>query len=187
MIGVAKTVGLRCFLLRPKLVSFADGTLLEPIRSSVERHLAHCPRCTKDVVALREVPAVLRRDVTSVPDEAFWARQRESIARAVEASAPPRATARHVYVGWLAPALAAGALLLVVRTWNPTESAAPAPTSPPALATTAPAEGEAIAALVVEPAPVVSDDFASVDEATLASLGASLDEEIGGLSDAGLI
>jgi hypothetical protein len=55
------------------------------------------------------------------------------------------------------------------------------------LATTAPAEGEAIAALVVEPAPVVSDDFASVDEATLASLGASLDEEIGGLSDAGLI
>jgi anti-sigma factor RsiW len=188
MIGVAKTVGLRCFLLRPKLVSFADGTLLEPIRSDVERHLAHCPRCTEDVVALREVPAVLRRDFRSAPDEAFWARQRESIARAVEASAPPRATVRHAYVWWLAPALAAMALLLVVRTWwNPTEPAAPAPTSTPALAATAPAEGEAIAALVDEPAPVVSEDFASVDDATLASLAASLDEEIGGLSDAGLI
>ncbi len=187
MIGVAKTVILRCFLLRPKLVSFADGTLLEPVRTGVERHLANCRRCTEDVVALREVPAVLRRDVTFAPDEAFWARQREGIARAVEASTPPHATERRAYVWWLAPALAAMALLLVVRAWNPTEPAPPAPMTAPASATTAPAGTETIAALLDEPAPFVSENFVSVDDAALASLGASLDEEIGGLSDAGLI
>ncbi|MET0153268.1 MAG: zf-HC2 domain-containing protein [Candidatus Binatia bacterium] len=187
MIGVTKTIGLRCFLLRPRLVSFADGTLPEPVQSGVEQHLANCPRCTEDVVALREVPAVLRRDVTPVRDEAFWVRQRESIVRAVEASASPRATDRPAYVWWLAPALAAMALLLVVRAWNPTDLAAPAPTTAPALATTSAVGGETIAALVDEPAPVFSEDVASLDDATIASLGASLDEEIGGLSDAGLI
>ena len=187
MIGIAKTVGMRCFLLRPRLVSFADGTLPEAVRSGVERHLANCPRCTEDVVALREVPAVLRRDVTPAPDEAFWARQSESIVRAVEASASPRATERRAYAWWLAPALAAMALLLVVRAWNPADPAAPAPTTAPAIATTSPVGGETIAALVEEPAPVFSEDVASLDDASIASLGASLDEEIGGLSDAGLI
>jgi hypothetical protein len=187
MIGVAKTVGLRCFWLRPKLVSFADGSLPEPVRGVVERHLSNCARCTEDVVALREVPAVLRRDVTPAPDEAFWARQRESIARTVESSAFPRTTEQRAYVWWLAPALAAMALLLVARAWNPTESPAPEPTTAPMLAATSPLVGEALALLVDEPAPVFSEDVASLDDATIAGLGASLDEEIGGLSDAGLI
>ncbi len=187
MIGVDKTVGLRCFLLRPKLVNFAEGTQPEPARSRIERHLANCPRCTEDVVALREVPAVLRRSAATAPNEEFWVRQRESIARAIEAPVSSRVAERRPYAWWFAPALAAMALLLVVRTWNPTESAVPAPTTTPALDATTAAGGEAIAALVDEPAGVVSEELTSVDDATIASLGASLDEEIGGLSDAGLI
>lgn len=183
MIGVDKTVGLRCFLLRSSLVSFADGTLREAVRGDVERHLAKCLRCTEDVVALREVPAMLRRSAASPPDEAFWARQREGIARAVAASASPRTIERRPFLWWLAPALAAMALLLVVRTWNPAQSVAPtaAPVTP------APTSDETFPMLVEEPAPVVPEDLAAADDATMASLRASLDDEIGGLADASLI
>jgi anti-sigma factor RsiW len=183
MIGVDKTVGLRCFLLRSSLVSFADGTLGEAVRDDVERHLAKCPRCAEDVVALREVPALLRRSAASPPDEAFWARQRASIARTVAVSAPPRTIERRPLRWWLAPALAAMALLLVVRTWNPALSVTPtgAPVTPE------PASDEAVPMLVEEPAPVVPEDFASADDATMASLRASLDDEIGGVADASLI
>jgi anti-sigma factor RsiW len=183
MIRVGKPVRMRCFLLRSTLVSFADGTLPEPARSDVERHLANCSPCTEDVVALREIPAVLRRRTAPTPDEKFWARQRESIVRAVGAAPPPRATARGVHLRWLVPATAAAALLLVVRLWHPTDSVTRA-TAPVASAR---AGDETIATLVNEPGLMVPEDLATLDDATLASLGNSLDEEIGGLSEAGLI
>ena len=182
MIGVGKPVRMRCFLLRPTLVSFADGTLPEPARSDVERHLADCSRCTEDVVALREIPAVLRRRSAPAPDERFWARQRESIVRAVQAAPSPRAASRDAHLRWLVPAAAAAALLLVVRLWRPTNAVTPA--TPVA---SAPAGDETISTLVNEPGPVVPEDLAALDDATLANLGDSIDEEIGGLSEAGLI
>jgi anti-sigma factor RsiW len=181
MIGVGKPV--RCFLLRPTLVSFADGTLTEPARSDVERHLADCPQCTEDVVALREIPAVLRRRTAPAPDERFWVRQRDSIIRAVRATPPPRAATREAHLRWLVPAAAAAALLLVVRLWRPTDAVTPATT----LVASAPTGDETIATLVNEPSSVVLEDLATLDDATLANLGDSLDEEIGGLSEAGLI
>jgi len=183
MIGVGKPVRIRCFLLRPTLVSFADGALPEPARSDVERHLAGCAQCTEDVVALREIPAVLRGRSTPAPDERFWARQRDSIVRAVRATPPPRTASRDAHLRWLVPAAAAAALLLVVRLLPPTDAVTPA-TTPVA---SAPAADETIATLVNEPGPVVPEDLANLDDATLANLGDSLDEEIGGLSEAGLI
>jgi len=183
MIGVGKPVRLRCFLLRPTLVSFADGTLAEPAQSDVERHLAGCSQCTEDVVALREIPAVLRRRTTPAPEEKFWLHQRESIARAVRATPPPRAAARGAHLRWLAPAAAAAAMVLMVRLWRPADSAAPV-TAPVA---SAPARDDMIATLVDDPGSVVPEDLATLDEAAMANLGDSLDEEIGGLSEAGLI
>jgi anti-sigma factor RsiW len=183
MIGIGKPVRVRCFLLRPTLVSFADGMLPEPARSDVERHLAGCSGCTEDVVALREVPALLRRRTAPAPDERFWARQRESIARAVQAAPAPRAAARGGELRWLVPAAAAAALLLVVRLWRPTESVVPA-TAP---VTAVPAGEETMVTAMDEPGPVVPEDVPTLDETTIANLGESLDEEIGGLSDAGLI
>jgi anti-sigma factor RsiW len=183
MIGIGEPVRVRCFLLRPTLVSFADGTLPEPARSDVERHLAGCSGCTEDVVALREIPALLRRRTAPAPDEKFWACQRESITRAVQAAPAPRAASRGVELRWLAPAAAAAALLLVVRLWRPTETPIPATARVAAV----PAGEETVATLMDEPGPVVPEDVPSLDEATLANLGDSIDEEIGGLSDAGLI
>jgi anti-sigma factor RsiW len=183
MIGVGKPVRMRCFLLRPTLVSFADGTLPEPARSDVERHLADCSPCTEDVVALREIPALLRRRSAPAPDEKFWTRQRESIVRAVRAAPPPRAAAQEAHLRWLVPAAAAAALLLVVRLWHPTDPV----TSATAPVASAPVGDETIATLVNEPGPVVPEDLATLDDATLANLGDSLEEEIGGLSEAGLI
>jgi hypothetical protein len=73
--------------------------------------------------------------------------------------------------------------MLVVRLWHPTNSVAPAP----APVASAPAGEETIASLVNEPGPVVPEDLETLDDVTLANLGDSLDEEIGGLSEAGLI
>ena len=183
MIGIGKPVRVRCFRLRPTLVSFADGTLPEPARGDVERHLAGCSGCTDDVVALREIPAVLRRRMAPAPDEEFWARQRESIGHAVQTAPPPHVAARGAHLGWLAPAAAAAALLLVVRLWHPTESVIPVTAPVPA-----PAAGEeTMATLMDEPGRVAPEDLPTLDEATMANLGDSIDEEIGGLSDAGLI
>ena len=186
MMGVSNIVRLRCFLLRSALVGFADGTLPEPARADVERHLSRCPHCTEDVVALREVPAMLRQRVAPAPDEAFWARQRESILRTVTlgvATAPPRPATRRAHLRWLVAAPAAvAALSLVVRMLGPTESA-----TRTAAHTTTRSGGETIAALIDEPEPIVAENLTTVDDATMASLGASLDEEIGDLSDASLI
>jgi hypothetical protein len=72
---------------------------------------------------------------------------------------------------------------LVVRLWHPTDPV----TSATAPVASAPVGDETIATLVNEPGPVVPEDLATLDDATLANLGDSLEEEIGGLSEAGLI
>ena len=180
-------IGMECFRLRAALVDFAEGSLAEPKRGGVERHVADCAECASAVLALREVPAALRRTTEREPDEAFWARQRNGILRAIEAGPAPRASAPPPIatrrIGWrLTPALAAAAVLaLFLRSWPPT---LPTATVGPVASRTAPTEEshEATTDAAVDAGP-----YAAMDDATFAGLADSLDYDVDDAVEASLI
>jgi anti-sigma factor RsiW len=78
----------RCRQLAAALVDYADGVLASAERERVERHLAQCADCSAAVAALREAPALLRRD-SEAANDAFWDAQRERIMQQIDAP-PPR-------------------------------------------------------------------------------------------------
>jgi anti-sigma factor RsiW len=182
-------IGLRCARLRAALVDFADGSLEDPERVRVERHVSACPDCAETVLALREVPAELGRRVRAAPDERFWAAQRRGIADAIDRGVRTDvvthpAIRRPTLVFWRAvPALAAAALIAVLaRNWMTTP--APQIAARPAVSVTS---DESIAAFVEEPATVASVDVASLEDTTLAGMDESFEDTLAGYSDGNLI
>ena len=186
-------IGLQCARLRAALVDFADGSLEEPERASMERHVSRCADCAEAVLALREVPAELARRVRPAPDERFFSEQRRSIGEAIDrgvvVAVPSRPTRRPRPAAWwrAAPALAAAAALFLVLERTPTT--APEPPARPVAAVPArhARPGESLTAFVEEPSPLASVDVTSVDESTFASLDESLEDSFAGYSDGHLI
>ena len=66
----------------------------------MERHLAHCPACARDLAALRDVPTILPRSTIPDPGEEFWLRQRREIGRSIRNLPEPRSA--WPLAGWLA-------------------------------------------------------------------------------------
>jgi len=182
-------IGLQCVRLRAALVDFADGSLEDPARVRVERHVSACPHCAETVLALREVPAELGRRVRPAPEERFWATQRRGIAAAIDRGVRTDvvtrpAIRRPTVVFWRAvPALAATALIAVLaRNWLTT----PAPQVAARPAVSVPSD-DSIASFVEEPATVASVDVASLDDTTLAGMDESFEDTLAGYSDGNLI
>ena len=186
-------IGLQCARLRAALVDFADGSLEEPERASMERHVSRCADCADTVLALREVPDELARRVRPAPDERFFSEQRrrigEAIDRGVIVDVRSRPTRRPRPAAWwrLAPALAAAAALFLVLERSPTTAPEPSAQTSAAVPAQHARSGESLAAFVEEPSPLTSVDVTSVDESSLASLDESLEDSFAGYSDGHLI
>jgi hypothetical protein len=96
-------------------------------RAGIESHLAACDRCSVEVAALRDVPAMLRVPDVPALGEAFWRSQRQAIMRAIRDLPAPAAAApmpSRPFVtrpGWMtwAPALAAATAVLALVTLRP--------------------------------------------------------------------
>lgn len=106
----------RCRRYRISLVDCAAGRPAGPERQRLERHLAHCPACARNLAALRELPAIFQRSTVADPGEEFWLRQRREISRAVRNLPEPR---------WAVP-LAAWLERLYQRPWRAAFTAAAA-------------------------------------------------------------
>jgi len=79
----------RCRCYRRLLVDYADGTIDPQRRQRVERHLGRCAECQAGLAALRDLPAVLQTSTVPDPGEEFWARQQQSIQRAIRKAPLP--------------------------------------------------------------------------------------------------
>ena len=60
------------------LLDYEEGTLSQPLRAALERHLAECPRCVEFLRSYRETPHIVRRATAAeLPPEVsgrVWAR-----------------------------------------------------------------------------------------------------------------
>src|SRR5262245_6511383 len=128
-----------CRRLRARLVDFDSGTMEAGDRARIELHVADCDRCSAGLIALREVPAMLRAPDEPLLDDAFWRSQRQAImgtirslplAPAAAAPARPRA-ARPGWMTW-APALVAATAVLAVVALRPETIWRAVPTVPSA-------------------------------------------------------
>jgi anti-sigma factor RsiW len=83
----------RCRLHRARLVDYAGGALEAAPQRRLERHLARCRRCTRDLEALRSLPPLLHASAVPDPGEEFWRQQRQAVGRAIRAARAPGTTA----------------------------------------------------------------------------------------------
>lgn len=182
----------QCLRLRAELVDFADGTLGEPYRRRVERHVASCARCSEAVLDLREARGRLERMAPADRPQEFWIRQREAILRAIAESPAPAGSATAVASSgakrWSAPlALAASAALalLVSRWWSP--AADSTPLAEPSLAQSAPSEPtvETVASVADESG--LSQDTLVFDDTSLLGLAEQLQDDSTASADDNLI
>ncbi len=91
-----------------------DGELPEVRRSEIERHLARCPECRRELAALERMRAVIRAARTDPPlPLALDDRLARALDTAVRDERPPARTARRL----LPVGLAAAAVLLLYLLW----------------------------------------------------------------------
>jgi anti-sigma factor RsiW len=180
----------RCWRLRPGLVDFAEGALAEPARARIERHLSTCARCAEAVLALREVPAEIRRRAPAEPPEEFWVRQRGAVLEAIDGRgrlldverATPAWPSRTVR--WGAPVAVAASLavaLLASRWWTST-AGEPQPAGGAAVGaatTVARAEPPSRRAESSEQIPTLTDDGLFLEDTSLLGLADQLDDDGG--------
>ena len=139
-----------CDEFTPYLAAYADGELEGDLRERVHRHVAQCPACRGESLALAKVTAVYRKVSPAEPSDAEWttissaidgALDRSAATRPVPVGAVSRAEPRPRRAGmrtrphwWVyaSAALAAAAVLVVVlaRPWDGTGPTLTKPTSP---------------------------------------------------------
>src|ERR1700687_3012680 len=170
----------RCRRYQPLLVDDADGVLDAARRQELNRHLAACVRCTSDLAALREVPAVLHTSTFPDPGEEFWRSQRQAIGQVVRNLPAPHSTWQFAWVRealrlspWRFPVALAASLLVVLFVYRFAERVqAPTPEPGPHVAALDPDALGALSELMQ--AVIPRDDFipalADDDEALLAAL-----------------
>lgn len=88
----------RCRQYRVLLVDSAEGALTDVQERRLERHLHTCAACRDELVAVREIPGLLRAAVVPAPNEDFWRQQRQAIGQAIRNAPTPR---RRWDFGWL--------------------------------------------------------------------------------------
>ena len=171
----------RCRPYQPLLVEAVEGTLDDAQRQRLDRHLARCPRCSADVAALRDVPALLQTSIVPDPGEAFWVRQRQAIGRAVRQAPAPQAGWG---LDWLQEAMrrpvwrypiAVGASVIVALLVYRFAERPPATPSGAAAVQIAQLDSDSLAALrdlmrALEPADEPFSQVSSDDETQLAAL-----------------
>ncbi len=84
--------------------AYLDGSLPEPLRQHVEQHLHDCATCSAELSDLRALLLVIRSLPAEIPLP-------HGFAQRVRARLPERASRR--WLGWLTPAISAGALAAV--------------------------------------------------------------------------
>ncbi len=88
----------RCRPYRALLVDGAEGSLIDWQERRLDEHLRTCAACRDELVALREIPDLLRTAVVPELHEDFWRQQRQAIGRAIRDVPAP---GRRWDVGWL--------------------------------------------------------------------------------------
>ncbi len=176
-----------CHRLRPDLVDFAEGTLAESRRTTVERHVGSCPECADSVLALREVPARLRRMASAEPSAEFWARQRASILDAIEyvpVSAAPIALRGTRTRAWKTGFAIAASLTAVVATSQWWSAGTPSPATLRPVVAAAPVQVASVterrpttAAASTWRTQTTTDNVLYVEDTSLLSLAEQLDDE----------
>lgn len=174
----------QCLRLRAALVDFAEGTLGEPARRRVERHLASCPRCSAAVLELREARGRLEHMAPPDPPREFWARQRDAVLRAIEepavAARSRPVVARSRARRWGTPLALAASLalaLLASRWWSPSGDSTRV-----AVRSTAPTAqnesvAEATAAAVGDEPSLLAQDALAFEDTSLLGLAEQLQDD----------
>jgi Putative zinc-finger len=186
----------RCSRLRPGLVDFAAGTLAEPARARIERHLSICARCAEVVVGLREVPAEIRRLAPAEPSEEFWARQRRAILDTIDGQ--PVAVKRAAAVWpprtllWGTPVALAASLavaLFASRWWTPTVGAPQAASGPAVQAATTVAHVASATSRLAswDEISTMNDNVLFLEDTSLLGLADQIGDESGEVSEDDLI
>lgn len=104
----------QCRRLRARLVDLADGALPREEEKALRAHAAACDDCGAALEALEAVPGMLRELDAPAHDEAFWANQRQSIARRLRHVEPGRAPWLDRRFAWGAGLAAAAVLALTI-------------------------------------------------------------------------
>ena len=173
-----------CRWHRARLVDYAADGLAGAPRRRLERHLAHCDACARDLAALRELPALLQAAAVPDPGEEFWVRQRQAIGRAVRnlpevpAAEPHRPLTRSAWRYAVGLAAAAAVAVFIYRVGE----RHPPPVPDPLAAHTAVLDANSLIALheLLQTVVPVDEDVPRVgadDEALLAAL--PLDDLVG--------
>ncbi len=102
---------MRCDAIRDLLIEYLDGDLGHAEGEEIERHLAKCVDCTREMELLKQVMGLLRDDGYVEPSSFYWTRFTARLMRRIHRESPMR---RFVSAYGLVPKLAPVAVAVVL-------------------------------------------------------------------------